>query len=132
MKKNTYIQFLVGIVAAIVFIFILRQFPDYDKEIIAIVVSFCGGVYFGMGMAIKETKKIVIQVAMSLVFFVLAFLGLWLHPLFAALGFFIHGTWDMFIPHKRGLNIPILNWYVPMCVGFDYLAGITLVVWYFM
>jgi hypothetical protein len=58
----------------------------------------------------------------ALVFFALALLGLWFSTRFLAIGYLLHGLWDLFHhPHRAGASAgPV---FPPLCLAFDLVVG---------
>jgi hypothetical protein len=47
-------------------------------------------------------------------------------PLFLVGGYVGHGLWDAIHPHAVDTRMPW--WYVPMCIGFDFVFGIYILI----
>ena len=99
-------------------------------ESLAILGGLLGGAYAGMGVVNPDSKKMWVQMLMAGVIAGCAFAGLWVSPVFFALACFAHGIWDVVTRHPKCLNLPLVNWYVPMCMGFDFLFGMFILVWW--
>ena len=102
----------------------------YLVQSLGILGGLLGGVYAGMGIMAREAKKEMLQIGMGLVITVLAFAGVWVSPVFFALLCFAHGAWDLISGHPRCLNLPLSPWYVPMCLGYDFLFGVMILAWW--
>ena len=44
-------------------------------------------------------------------------------------GYVLHGTWDL-LHHERGIQTQIVGWYPPVCVVYDWIVGLAVLVWY--
>lgn len=120
-----------GAIGALVVAFVLTLLPrEYAREILVVLVGYFGGVYFGVGLSTHSPKKVALQDSISGVFFALAIAGLWVSPLFLAVACFAHAAWDIITEHPKALNISIKHWYVPLCVSFDILIGVFILVWW--
>ena len=103
---------------------------EYILESLGILGGVLGGAYVGMGVLSPEPKKEALQIGMGALVTGLAFAGLWVSPVFFALMCFTHGVWDIITGHPKCLNFPLVNWYVPMCLGYDFLFGVFILVWW--
>ena len=101
-------------------------------ESLGVLGGALGGVYFGMGVVSPEPKKEALQIGMGAVIMGLAFAGLWVSSVFFALMCFAHGAWDVITGHPKCLNFSLSHWYVPMCLGYDILFGVFILVWWVM
>lgn len=103
---------------------------EYVLESLGILGGVLGGVYVGMGVLSHEPKKEALQIGMGALVTGLAFAGLWVSPVFFALACFTHGVWDVITGHPKCLNFPLSHWYVPMCLGYDFLFGVFILIWW--
>lgn len=121
----------VGAIGALVVAFALTLLPkEFALDILVVLVGYFGGVYFGVGLSTASPNKVALQNGVSGVFFGFALAGLWASPLFLALACFVHAAWDIITEHPKALNTPIKAWYVPLCVSFDILLGLFILVWW--
>ncbi len=121
----------VGAIGALVVAFTLTLLPkEYARDILVVLVGYFGGVYFGVSLSTASPKKVALQNAVSGVFFGFALAGLWVSPLFLALACFVHAAWDVITEHPKALNTSIAPWYVPLCVSYDILLGVFILVWW--
>ena len=103
---------------------------EYVLESLGILGGVLGGVYVGMGVLSPEPKKEALQIGMGALVTGLAFAGLWVSPVFFALACFTHGVWDVITGHPKCLNFSLSHWYVPMCLGYDFLFGVFILIWW--
>ena len=95
---------------------------------LAILLGAIGAVYLGFVLADGRAPEFRIECAGILLFGVLAITGLTLSaPAVLAVGYLAHGLWDTLHGH-RGIHTRIPWWYVPLCIGFDVVAGVYLLV----
>ena len=102
----------------------------YLIQSLGILGGLLGGAYAGMGVMAGEKKKELLQIGMGLVITVFTCAGVWVSPVFFALLCFVHGIWDLVSGHPRCLNLPLSPWYVPMCLGYDFLFGAMILAWW--
>lgn len=103
---------------------------EYVLESLGILGGVLGGAYVGMGVLSPEPKKEALQIGTGALVTGLSFAGLWVSPVFFALACFTHGVWDVITGHPKCLNFPLSHWYVPMCLGYDFLFGVFILVWW--
>ena len=102
----------------------------YVIQSLGVLCGVLGGAYMGMGVLARDAKRQFAQIGMGLAVMGLAFAGLWVSPLFFAAACFAHAGWDVVSRHPKGLNLPLVDWYVPTCLGYDLLFGILIVAWW--
>ena len=92
---------------------------DLCFGILAIFLGAIAGVYIGIALAVADRNLIVVETVIGFLFLVLAAAGWFVSPLVLALGYFLHGFWDL-VHHPRYLRSPGPAWYQPMCLAFDW------------
>jgi hypothetical protein len=93
---------------------------------LAILLGAIGAVYLGFVLADGRTHEFRIECAGILLFGTLATAGLALSaPTVLAAGYLAHALWDTLHGH-RGIHTRIPWWYGPLCIGFDIVVGIYL------
>ena len=121
--------FIIGVVLVFILAPLHALVPDpYAVELLAVISGLMGGVYAGIGIA--SGQKVMTQIMVSLLFVICGLLGLWVNPLFFALAFFAHGIWDIITVHPKCLKIKVVKWYMPMCVGYDFLFALYIAYWH--
>ncbi len=129
-KRNLFI--IIGAILAVVFAVLHTLVPDkYALGLLAVLVAGLGGIYLGIGLSSKDRRKLVLQIVVTVFFIAFALLGLWISPLFLALAFFAHGVWDIVTVHPKCLNFSIVGWYMPVCVGYDFLFAFYILAWWY-
>ena len=89
-------------------------------------LTMIGAIYMGFAFADGRPSIVILELSVATVFIVLALLGLWVAPLFIAVGLVLHGIWDL-LHHPRGIKTKLPVWYPPFCAAFDFLfAGVFL------
>ncbi len=93
----------------------------------SVSLAVIGAIYVGFGFADGRVRIAVLEFSVATGFLVLAFLGLWLAPVFIAVGLILHGFWDL--AHRpRVITTRLPSWYPPFCAAFDFVfAGAFLV-----
>lgn len=132
LRQMRHPGFLAAGVGLAVGVALLHRLLTYDQVVVslAILVGLLGGVYMGMGVVNPDPKQRWLQIGVGSVVGLLAFAGVWVSPLFFAVACFTHAAWDVVTRHPRCLNVPVAGWYVPLCLGYDVLFGVLIVVWW--
>lgn len=100
-------------------------------EFLAMVLFGITTVYFGFAVSDGRWGEGIVQVCAGIVFFALTFLGLWLAPLFLALGYFGHGVWDaVHHPKIRLVKTTVPEWYLYFCMFYDWIVGGFVLLWW--
>src|SRR3989304_2493334 len=90
------ILFKGGVLAAIT-IAISSYIPEHlVYPFFALLLTFAAGVYIGFATVDRAHKnEYLLQIFFSVIFLSMAFLGIWMFPLLIALGWAMHGVWDL-------------------------------------
>jgi len=89
----------------------------------ALLLTFAAGVYVGFAIVDKEHyQEYKLQIIFSLIFIGLAFLGIWVLPLLIAVGWAIHGLWDL-LHHLRQLKTETGRSYPLFCLSYDFIIA---------
>lgn len=121
----------VGTITAVAVAVSLTLLPkEYTRDILVVLIGSAGGLYFGVSLLTPSPKSVALHIGMCVIFLGLALAGLWVSPLFLALAWFIHAAWDVITEHPKALNTPIKSWYVPLCLSFDILVGVFILIWW--
>jgi hypothetical protein len=98
---------------------------DDAFNFLAVLVAMIAGVYLGFALtdgrfraALTEELGIVIVATVALST---------REPLWLAGGLFGHAAWDA-MHHRRGLDTSMPRWYVPLCIGFDVVVALYVVI----
>lgn len=93
----------------------------------AVVLGLVPGVYIGFALTDGRSSILNWESVGLVIYGALAVLALSLNePLFLAGGYLGHGLWDLLHPHALDTRMPW--WYVPMCIGLDFVFGIYILV----
>jgi hypothetical protein len=102
--------------------------PGDALGFLAILLGAIGAVYLGFVLADGRARQFGIESAGILLSGVLATVGLAKSaPLVLAAGYLGHALWDSLHGH-RGIHTRMPWWYVPLCIGFDVIVGVYLLV----
>jgi hypothetical protein len=93
----------------------------------SVALAVIGAIYVGFAFSDGRLGIVILELAVGTGFVVLALLGLWLAPVFIAVGLVLHGVWDL--AHRpRGIKTKLPAWYPPFCAAYDFVfAGVFLV-----
>jgi hypothetical protein len=92
----------------------------------SVSLAVIGAIYMGFAFADGRLSIMIIELTAATAFVVLALFGLWVAPVFIAVGLALHGLWD--IAHRpRGITTRMPTWYPPFCAAYDFVfAGVFL------
>jgi hypothetical protein len=92
----------------------------------SVCLAVIGAIYFGFALSDGRLPILILELSVGTAFVVLALLGLWVAPVFLAIGLCVHGFWDL--AHRpSGITTKLPRWYPPFCAAFDFVfAGLFL------
>jgi hypothetical protein len=91
---------------------------------LAILLGVIASVYVGFALNDGRLRVLQLEYVGVVLFTVLAVAALArASSVILALGYAGHGLWDL-IHHRRGVDIAMPWWYVPFCVGYDFVVAI--------
>jgi hypothetical protein len=96
---------------------------------LAILLAVIAGVYIGIGLMVSDRFLVILETVVAVFFGFLALTGLLFSPAILALGYFLHGLWDL-AHHPRYLRSPGPWWYKPLCLTYDWLVAIMIILRY--
>ena len=118
---------LTGIGLSLSFVIAIHFFAGgYQLQIYALFLALTSCVYGGAVLTPAGARYSIVELPFVVVVFVASVLGLLVSPLFIALGYFIHGAWDV-AHHVERVNTPIVKWFPPLCAAFDFLMCLFVV-----
>jgi hypothetical protein len=120
---QTFIEIIIGICLAFVFIFLIRRSRSYTKEKHAAAIGLVSAalVYVGFGLFSASARWNVIEPLGVLIYAVFAWLGFKKSGWFLAVGWALHVVWDWGL---HGFATPFVpHWYIGTCVGFDFVVA---------
>ena len=118
---------LVGLILAGLTAAALYPLPDdLAFGILAVLLGLITGVYVGVALTVADRNLILVETVMAALFMILAVSGWMVSPLILALGYFLHGLWDL-AHHPRYIRSPGPAWYQPACLTFDWGMALLIV-----
>jgi hypothetical protein len=85
----------------------------------SVALAVIGAIYLGFALSDGRLPIVILELSVGTAFVVLALLGLWLAPVFVAVGLILHGFWDL--AHRpRGITTKLPAWYPPFCAAYDF------------
>lgn len=102
--------------------------PDAAFNFLAVLVAMIAGVYLGFALTDGRIRAALTEEVGIVIFAILATVALGTRePLWLAGGLFGHAVWDA-IHHRRGLDTAMPRWYVPLCIGFDVVVAVYVLI----
>ena len=101
---------------------------DTAFGLLAILLGMIASVYLGYALADGRLRAFQVEYVGIMAFTALATIALARHSaLLLALGYLAHGLWDL-LHHGRGVDIRMPWWYVPLCLGYDTVVAIYVLI----
>jgi hypothetical protein len=128
-RQQAASSFVVGIVLGLLFVLLVHTIPPQPaRQIIALFLAFTACVYAGAVLAQKLAGKFVfLELAIAIMVFSLSVVGLRASTTSLALGYIIHGIWDLF-HHPKRIPTQVAGWFPPLCASFDFVVAIALLI----
>lgn len=101
-----------------------RCFAQRANAIYCVTLVYIAAVYVGPALA-RGAPGDVVEMLASLGFVALALAGLAGGEAWLASGYILHGMWDAFHVDLAHSGLP--GWYVPACIGFDWVVGLWII-----
>jgi hypothetical protein len=123
---------LAGVLAAGTLVGLTSPGQDTGVEAAALILTLVYGIYVGFALTRGDLGALAIEIGFVLVGLVLIGLGLWRSPGWLAVGFALHGGWDLLHHRDRHVlgvrGVPV--WYVPACAVYDWIvaAGVAVLI----
>jgi hypothetical protein len=120
------IPFIVGLSSGLLLIALLLILKQYDKQLIY-GLTLTGIAFLYIGFTWSDLSSLIITSIQGLAFLTLAYYGIKKSMYIFALGYFLHGIWDLVydVFDKPGLIPPQ---YDVFCLTIDFVIGIYLLV----
>jgi hypothetical protein len=124
---------LAALVAGVIFGGVTLLIPsllsrDTAFGLLAILLGMIASVYLGYALNDGRLRAFQAEYVGIVAFTALATIALARHSaLLLALGYFAHGLWDL-IHHRRGVDTRMPWWYVPLCLGYDTVVALYVLV----
>ena len=127
---NTAKALTAGLIGAIVTVVVASFLPKPKAlELLSAVLVGIAAVYLGFVLLDGRRREMLIEFGNIGLTIALALLGLWVAPVWLAVGYFAHGLWDA-VHHPRGVQTKIPQWYVPFCLIYDWIIGGFVLLWW--
>ncbi|MHC0037988.1 DUF6010 family protein [Pseudoneobacillus sp. C159] len=130
MKKSMVKVLITGILLALLAIrmFVIFSVP-VSYQLFTLFLASTAFVYFGSALSDSRNTWISVELIMSCVFFQFAFLGFLYSPIWLAIGFILHGVWDM-LHHPKVVKTKVVKWFPPLCAIFDFVVAVFILTFY--
>jgi len=128
---KTYITLIViGLALALLAIFLFGfASPVVALQLYALLLAYTACFYAGAALSDGRPSWLGLEVGVSAIVFGCAFLGLWQSSRWLALGYVLHGLWDL-CHHPRRVRTRVVPWFPPICATFDFAVAFFISVWY--
>jgi hypothetical protein len=101
---------------------------DIAFGLLAILLGMIASVYLGYALADGRLRAFQVEYVGMVAFAALATVALARHSaLLLALGYLGHGLWDL-LHHRREVEVHMPRWYVPVCLGYDTVVAIYVLI----
>jgi hypothetical protein len=124
---------LAALVVGVIFAGVTLLIPsllsrDTAFGLLAILLGMIASVYLGYALADGRLRAFQVEYVGIVAFTALATIALARDSaLLLALGYLGHGLWDL-VHHRRGVEVRIPWWYVPLCLSYDTVLAIYVLV----
>jgi hypothetical protein len=116
----------VGLALALPFLFLFRIHPDGAFDLLALLLAFTGGIYYGAALHGGGRGRVAFEGALGGVLVLLGFLSLAWSPLWMAAGYALHGLWDL-MHHTGAVKHGVRRWFPPFCASWDWIIAAMIV-----
>ena len=125
---NAFKSGLLGGATALLTVMVLSALSrERALDLLALGLFGMATIYVGTGLADGRLAGAIIEIVVAVVFLAVAVLGRWYSPALLGAGWIAHGLWDA-AHHPRGFPSPIPRWYPPLCLVYDAVVGIFILV----
>ncbi|HYK71608.1 MAG TPA: DUF6010 family protein [Pseudoneobacillus sp.] len=122
---------LIGLVISFLLIRVFHfAVAPYHYQLFALFLAYTACVYLGAALSDSRLNIILTETVVSIVIFACAYLGMVYSPFWVALGYLLHGTWDLF-HHPKLISIKIVKAFPPLCVVVDFSVA-AFIFYYFL
>ena len=128
---KTYLLLVaIGLVMAVVALFLFGMAPHpVSLQLYALLLAYTACFYAGAALSDGRPGWLSLEVAVSVLVFACAVLGLWQASRWLAVGYVIHGLWDL-CHHPQRIRTRVVHWFPPICATFDFAVAIFIWFWY--
>ena len=110
---------MLAFVLALPFVVLFLKHPDGAYDLLALILAFTGGIYFGAALNGGTRRKLIVEGVLGWSLVLMAALALWWTPYWLAAGFIIHGVWDL-VHHTGNVEHGVRRWFPPFCAAWDW------------
>lgn len=112
-----------GVALALIMIALWRRYSDWEVPFAAALLCAAALFYPFVGL-IQGVSLLAMPIAITAVVFMslLCWLGYRSSLWFLALGWGLHGIWDLVVPLMENVD-HMPHWYAGLCIGFDIVVG---------
>lgn len=117
------VELMAGVALALIMIALWRRYSEWEVAFAAGLLCAAALFYPFLG-AVQGVPLLAMPIAIAAVVFMslLAWLGYRRSLWFLALGWGLHGIWDLVVPLMENVeHMP--HWYAGLCIGFDIVVG---------
>lgn len=118
-RRAPLLPVALGFVLALPFLVIFIKHPDGAFDLLALLLSFTGGIYYGATLNGGRRGRVLFEGGFAALLIGFGFLALAWSPLWLALGFALHGVWDL-VHHTGGVQHGVRRWFPPFCAAWDW------------
>lgn len=117
---------IIGISSAMLLVLLLAKLKYFDVQLIYGIVLACIGFLY-IGFTWTNLDSLIINSIQAFVFVTLAYFGIKRNIYILAIGYFLHGSWDILynLLDESGLIPPLYDLF---CLSFDFTVGVYLLV----
>ena len=115
-----------GFALALPFVPFFQMHPDGAFDILALILAATGAVYLGAALQSAGRARLALEWLFATALVLLGALGLWWTPLWLALGFVLHGVWDL-AHHTGAVSTAVRRWYPPFSAAWSWAVAAMLV-----
>ena len=127
-RRSPLVPAFAGLALSLPFWWMLRSHPDGAYDLLALFLALTGGIYFGAALHGGSRRRVVLEALAGGGMVILGALGLAWSPRWIALGFLLHGLWDL-AHHTGTVKHGVRRWFPPFCAAWDW-AVAALLFWY--
>ena len=120
---------VIGIVLALVFLLVVHSVPPQPaRQVIALFLAFLACVYVGALLSQRLPGAVVgLELAVALVVFTMAVVGLRASTTSLALGYAVQGVWGL-VHRPKLVPTEVAAWFPPLCAAFGFVVALALLV----
>jgi hypothetical protein len=125
-RRSPLIPVFIGFALALPFLGLFRIHPDGAFDLLALILALTGGIYLGAALHGGGRGRMIFEGVFAAVLVILGLLSLTWTPLWMALGFVLHGLWDL-AHHTGSVKHGVRRWFPPFCAAWDWAIAAMIV-----